>query len=286
MKIRKLTALLLSLLMMLSLTAMVSAQEGGLSEPGVLPIWTGSEPYVLKVLIAPTDKVTDHDDNAYTKWIEEACNVDLQFEYLPVTDAGQKLNIMVTTGEKLPDIVVMGLDVATSYAYGEAGAFLNLRDYYDRGLAVNVDKAVAEFPTWNLLSNITNHDGSVTASEDPGFAVQQNHVHVDQQTWLDNLGLDMPTPRTSSITAGGFPRPGCQCNGDPTTSCPMRGPTPGCATGQIPDQRIITKAITTCGAEGWQGTASYLQDNGLSGGLSEKVGERKAADARASPHPS
>ena len=44
MKIRKFTALLLSLLMMLSLTAMVSAQEGGLSEPGVLPIWTGSEP--------------------------------------------------------------------------------------------------------------------------------------------------------------------------------------------------------------------------------------------------
>ena len=30
--------------------------------------------------------------------------------------------------------------------HGDAGAFLNLRDYYDRGLAVNVDKAVAAFP--------------------------------------------------------------------------------------------------------------------------------------------
>ena len=116
-----------------------------------------------------------------------------------MTDAGQKLNIMVTTGEKLPDIVVMGLDVATAYAYGDAGAFLNLRDYYDRGLAVNVDKAVAAFPDWNLLSNITNHDGSV-------YAIPKIQVSLSNETkykmWINKtwLGWTCPPPRMSSMT--------------------------------------------------------------------------------------
>lgn len=265
MKIRKLTALLLSLLMMLSLTAMVSAQEGGLSEPGVLPIWTGSEPYVLKVLIAPTDKVTDHDDNAYTKWIEEACNVDLQFEYLPVTDAGQKLNIMVTTGEKLPDIVVMGLDVATSYAYGEAGAFLNLRDYYDRGLAVNVDKAVAEFPTWNLLSNITNHDGSV-------YGIPKIQVSLSNETkykmwinktWLDNLGLDMPTTTDEFYDMlVAFRDQDANGNGDPNDELPMLGSN---SWGGNPVKYLTNAFIHEGDNDMWmlkdgKVTASYLQD--------------------------
>ena len=89
----------------------------------------------------------------------------------------------------------MDLDVATAYSYGEAGAFIDLSEYYERGLAVNVSKAVEEFPDWNLLSNITNYDGSIYAvpkiqaspSNETKYKLWIN------QTYLDNLGLDMPT---------------------------------------------------------------------------------------------
>ena len=153
MKIRKLVALLTAALMMLALAAPAFA-EGELSEPGVLPIWTGSEPYVLTVLTAPNAQVTDWDDNTFTHWIEDNCNVDLQFEFLPEVEPKQKLNIMITAGEELPDIINYGLSVAEAYTYGEAGALVNLQPYYEGGLAVNADKAVADYPSWNLITNI------------------------------------------------------------------------------------------------------------------------------------
>lgn len=162
MKIRKLLALALALLMVLSLSAVGSA-DSELSAPGELPIWTGDEPYTLTVLVAPNDYVTDWEVNAFTQWIEESCNVNLDFEFLPKVDPAEKLSVMVNTGEDLPDVINYGLNTATAYAYGEAGALMDLSDFYAAGLAVNVDSAVERFPDWNLLGNITNYDGSVYA---------------------------------------------------------------------------------------------------------------------------
>ena len=161
MKISKLLALALALVLALSIAAM--AEDGDLSEPGVLPIWTGSEPYTLTVLVTPNDYVTDWDDNAFTHWIEESCNVNLEFEFLPKVDATQKLGIMVQTGETLPDIICVGLSNDVAYDYGQAGAILNLQPYYDAGLCVNVDSADSRFPTWSVKGNITNYDGSIYA---------------------------------------------------------------------------------------------------------------------------
>ena len=90
MKIRKLVALLTAALIVLSL-AVPALADGELSEPGVLPIWTGSEPYVLTVLTAPNAQVTDWDDNGFTHWIEDNCNVDLQFEFLPEVEEAMRI---------------------------------------------------------------------------------------------------------------------------------------------------------------------------------------------------
>lgn len=45
---RKVTSLFLALLLVLALTP-AFAESANLSEPGVLPIWTGDEPYTLTV---------------------------------------------------------------------------------------------------------------------------------------------------------------------------------------------------------------------------------------------
>ncbi len=158
---RKLLAFALALMMVLSFGAF--AEEGGLSEPGVLPIWTGSEPYTLTVLVAPSDYVTDWEDNAYTHWVEENCNVNLDFVFLPMVDPNEKLELMIQTGEKLPDIICRGLSTSKVYDYGKAGALINLQEYYDEGYCVNVNSADERFPTWSVKGNITNYDGSIYA---------------------------------------------------------------------------------------------------------------------------
>ncbi len=194
MKTSKLLALVLALALLLSVCSFSSA-EGNLSEPGTLPIWTGDEPAVLTILMAPHEAVEDYDTNLYTLWIEESLNVDIQFQFLPATDAGDKLNIMVSTGEALPDVVNYGLNVATAKAYGDAGAFINLKPFLDAGLGVNIDAAVAAFPDWNLITSISASDGSFYGVPYIQFSPSNETKYKMwiNQAWLDNLGIEVPT---------------------------------------------------------------------------------------------
>lgn len=101
---RKVTSLFLALLLVLALTP-AFAESANLSEPGVLPIWTGDEPYTLTVLIPQRPEVADYKDNDLTRWIESSCNVNLEFEYLPSDDANQKLAIMINSGQIQPALL-------------------------------------------------------------------------------------------------------------------------------------------------------------------------------------
>ena len=194
MKTKKLLVLALAIALIVSSIGFAGA-EGNLSAAGEYPIWTGDEPAVISVLVAPSDYVTDWDDNAYTKKIEELCNVDLQFVFLPATEGGDKLNIMISTGEKLPDVLNYNLNTALEKSYAEAGALVNLQPYYESGLGYNVSKAVEQFPDWNLLTNITSPDGGI-------YGVPRIQVSPSNETkykmwvneaWLKNLGLEVPT---------------------------------------------------------------------------------------------
>lgn len=112
------------------------------ASPASCPSGPGDEPYTLTVLIPQRPEVADYKDNDLTRWIESSCNVNLEFEYLPSDDANQKLAIMINSGDKLPDIICTGnISVSDAYNYGQAGALLDVSDYYKNGLAVNADKA-------------------------------------------------------------------------------------------------------------------------------------------------
>ncbi len=194
MKNFRILALMLALALVFSGIA-VSAEEAKLSEPGVYPIWTGDEPYTVTVLMAPNEYVTDFETNVYTQKIEALCNVNLDFVFLPAVDPGDKLNIMVSGGDSLPDVINFNLTPAQAKAYADAGALIDLKPFYDAGLGYNVDKPVAEHPEMNLLVNISTADGSV-------YGVPKIQVSPSNETrykmwvnkgWLDNLGLTAPT---------------------------------------------------------------------------------------------
>ena len=192
---KKTLTLAVVLALVLSCLSFAGAESTSLSEPGTLPIWTGDEPAVISVLMTPSDFVSDFDDNAYTKNIEENCNVDLQFVFLPSTDGKEKLNIMVAAGETLPDVVCVNLAVDVSKSYGDAGALIDLSEYYDAGLAVNIDAAVEKFPTWNLITNLTNPDGTIysTPKIQNSPSNETKYKMWINEGWLKNLNIEVPT---------------------------------------------------------------------------------------------
>jgi len=196
-----------------------------LSEPGQLPVVIGERP-TLTLLVIPNPNIADFKDNEYTRWVEESCNVNLEFELLPATDATDKLAIMISSGDTLPDIVNVELNKNVTAQYGEAGAFISLKEYYDAGLAVNVDKAVAEFPEMNLLSNITAPNGEiygfpyiqVSPSNETKYKMWIN------ETYLQNLGLDMPTTTEEFYqTLLAFKEEDANGDGDPNNEVPLIG---------------------------------------------------------------
>jgi len=265
MKIRKLVALLTAALLVLAL-AVPGMADGELSDPGVYPIWTGSEPYVLTVLVKPDPQVTDWDDNTFTKWVEEKCGVDLQFEFLPDVEPKQKLNIMIQTGEELPDVICFGLSVAEAYTYGDAGALVNLQPYFEAGLAVNCDAAVANYPSWNLITNITNSDGSIYAI--PKIqASPQNETKYKlwiNKTYLDNLSLEMPTTTDEFYDMlVAFRDNDANGNGDASDEIPLLG-SPS-SWGSNPVKFITNAFVAEDDRDMWilqdgHVTASYIQD--------------------------
>ncbi len=224
MKTKKLLVLALAIALIVSSIGFAGAEDNNLSAAGEYPIWTGSEPATITVLIKPSDYVEDHKDNVYTKTIEERANVNLEFTYLPAVDSDDKLNIMVSTGEKLPDVYVGSLSNAVAKSYGDAGALLNVQPYYEQGLAVNVDKAVAEYPDWNLLTNITNADGSI-------YAIPKIQTSPSNETkykmwvneaWLENLGLSVPTTTDEFYEMlKAFKEKDANGNGDATDEIPF-----------------------------------------------------------------
>ena len=81
--------------------------------------------------MAPYYTVEDYDTNALTLLAEEALNVEFEFVFLPSTDPDDKLAIMISSGEELPDVVNHSMNMATCYRYALAGAFLPLNDYFE-----------------------------------------------------------------------------------------------------------------------------------------------------------
>ena len=73
MKTKKLLVLALAIALIVSSIGFAGA-EGNLSAAGEYPIWTGSEPATITVLIKPSDYVEDHKDNVYTKTIFSCCS--------------------------------------------------------------------------------------------------------------------------------------------------------------------------------------------------------------------
>lgn len=222
---KKTLSLIVALVLVFSCIASVGvAESANLSTPGELPIWTGAEPATLSVLMAPNDYAAEYDENYYTKYVEENTGVDLEFVFLPAVDSADKLSIMITAGEKLPDVVNYDLNVATAKAYGDAGAFLNIAPYIEAGLAPNIDKAVAEFPTWNLISSLMSSDGTLYGvpyiQASPSNETKYK-MWVNEQ-WLENLGLEVPTTTEEFYNMlVAFKEQDANGNGDPNDEIPF-----------------------------------------------------------------
>jgi putative aldouronate transport system substrate-binding protein len=172
-----------------------STSAANVNPAGEFPIC--KEPITIQVGIIQNANVEDFDSNALTLWYEEKGNFDLQFEYFPakLTEAQQKLEIMVASGGELPEVLI-GFEASEESVlnYGIQGAVIPLNSYIEE-YGYYINSILDDVQNKEIINWMASADGNVyylgKANEQIGnmYALRS----WINQTWLDNLGLDMPT---------------------------------------------------------------------------------------------
>jgi putative aldouronate transport system substrate-binding protein len=163
---------------------------------GTLPIVT--EPVTLTIGLVPNPGVTDYVDNDFTKYVKETAGLTIEFMMFPTEESAQKLDLMVTTGEKLPDISLIGLSRTAIAEYGKQGIFIDQTAYFD-SLAyffnITRDKYCTELEKSDLVVYSKSPDGKRYVfpffADDPANA-QFWGMYINTK-WLAKLNLQKPT---------------------------------------------------------------------------------------------
>ncbi len=144
----------------------------------------------FRVLMTRSDEVTDYDDNAFTRWLEEKTNVHVQWDLVPEEDMQSKLNVMLSSGD-IPDIIFGAVNPSQLLLYGSQGIFVRLNEL----IAEHGPRATKLMDVQPVVRDvITAPDGSIYAM--PGFG-ECYHCTMSQklwlyQPWLEQLGLEIP----------------------------------------------------------------------------------------------
>ena len=146
--------------------------------------------------------ISDYDENAFTKYLEEKANVEIEFVSFSSTGSeyAQQLALMCSANEELPD-VLLGFKLGNYVInqYGEDGYFLDLTDYIDE-YAPNYKEQLKKLDdeTQDFIKEKGKHMetgayyGMPRVNDCETTDQLQSMMHINK-TWLDKLGLETPT---------------------------------------------------------------------------------------------
>ena len=192
MKLRKTIFTVILLFVVLSLVY----GGGGRQNTGTQTTPGGRTP--LQIGMQPNAFVTDYKDNAFTRYMENYHNVEIDFYMLP-GDAGEmrtKIALMVASND-LPDIFCVDAQLPPEQLldYGSKGALAAMNRYLnDPAMAPNWAKIRQEDKN-SMLPSMTQADGNIYSLPcfEPELWNETPNRYYINTVWLDKLGLKVPT---------------------------------------------------------------------------------------------
>ena len=203
------------------------------------------------ITIAQNTLTSDYEDNYFTKYVEDLCNVNLEFQFLPATDTASKLALMVSAEENLGDALIVYLDNNAVISYANEGALQPMNAFYDK-YDTNVEAYDAE-NNLGIMNQITMPDGNIyfMPSYIPADTNSTKYRAWINQKWLTNLGLQMPTtPEELYTVLKAFKEQDANGNGDPNDEIPMLGCVNAWSASPLP---YLISMFTYCygAGDGW-----------------------------------
>jgi putative aldouronate transport system substrate-binding protein len=134
----------------------------------------------------------DYNEMEIIQTLEEMTNVHINWNNIPGEGYEERKNLMLASND-LPDAFYNAQFTDHELVkYGQAGSIIPLEDLIEE-YAPNLKKIFEQRP--ELKSMVTAPDGhiySLPRAEEMGLSAVPNFTSINK-TWLDNLGLDMPT---------------------------------------------------------------------------------------------
>ena len=215
---KKMLALILAAVMLLSLAACGRADKSGKDVKtaedddevynGELPfVKEGDEPITITIGVHRLANVTDYKNNAFTKWLEDQTGLNIEFMLFDGTtaEAATKVSLMTASGEKLPDILHPGgISKVQADEYGAQGYFLDLVPYFEKYGYYQTLSFREMFPNDpNVQEQVMSLAVEPTSGQQFIFPFVEDvpldapicHAWINQE-WLDKLELKAPTTLT------------------------------------------------------------------------------------------
>ena len=205
-RLRTLLAMALLVTMLLTITGGAAASEIQTTpNAGDLPIVT--EPYTLKIGLQKYGQVEDYINNSFTKHLQESTGITLDIEIYPIDEGNQKMEVLIASGAKLPDMF-LGDNLFgtvnrqnTVFRHAQNGIFLPLDELIEE-YGVNMMSMVDKVKNKNFMNLLRYPDGKIYAL--PSYHEQTSNEYslraMINKTWLDKLGLEVPKTTEELVT--------------------------------------------------------------------------------------
>ena len=172
---------------------------------GSLPLTT--EDVTLTIALKPDYRATDYNNNPLTTWLEEQTGINIQVhEFVgSASDIVTQVNLMMTGGEELPDIVrITNMSESMKAEHVREGNIVNLAGYLmtdayyftesmRRSYTDEKDyKRMTEFFLGRSSDSVSGYVYNFPQLYDQITLAVENQVVVNVD-WLNKLGLQKPT---------------------------------------------------------------------------------------------
>ena len=179
----------------------------------------------LRVAVIDKPSIEDWETNDFILWLEEVTNIDFVFELIPTESSGEKLGLMLNSGD-YPDMFWnTGMTDAMVSRFGvDEGMFLPLNDLIEEHGNFFKKYVMDTYPATEGI--MTQLDGNIYSLPDVNecYHCKYSNKFWINQAWLDNLGLEMPTTLDELYDVlVAFRDQDANGNGDPTDEIPMAG---------------------------------------------------------------
>ena len=148
-----------------------------------------------KVYIRLRSTNGDPDTMQLFQEMEEVTNVHMDFVKVPEAEWSEKISLLLGAGVDLPDALYSAYAMTGEEMvnYGSQGILIALNDYIDQYMP-NLTKVLTEHP--DIRASITAPDGNIYGLPyvvEDGITGQIPSNMFINKTWLDKLGLEIPT---------------------------------------------------------------------------------------------